>query len=52
LLNGNDLIRLGYRPGPEFREMLAAIEDAQLEGTLHTREEALSFVLSEFPLAS
>jgi poly(A) polymerase len=52
LLNGNDLIRLGYRPGPEFREMLAAIEDAQLEGTLHTREEALSFLLSEFPLAS
>jgi poly(A) polymerase len=51
LLNGDDLIRLGYRPGPGFREMLAAIEDAQLEGTLHTREEALSFVLSEFPVA-
>lgn len=52
LLNGDDLIRLGYRPGPEFREILGAIEDAQLEGTLHTREEALSFVLSQFPLAS
>ncbi len=52
LLNGDDLIRLGYRPGPEFRGMLSAIEDAQLEGALHTREEALSFVLSEFPLAS
>ncbi len=52
LLNGDDLIQMGYRPGPEFREMLAAIEDAQLEGTLHTRDEALSFVLSEFPLAS
>ena len=52
LLNGDDLIRLGYRPGPEFRAILAAIEDAQLEGTLHTRDEALSFVLSQFPLAS
>ncbi len=52
LLTGDDLIRLGYRPGPEFRGMLSAVEDAQLEGTLHTREEALSFVLSEFPLAS
>ena len=52
LLNGDDLIGLGYRPGPKFREMLGAIEDAQLEGTLHTREEALSFVLSQFPLAS
>ena len=52
LLNGEDLIRLGYRPGPEFREMLSAVEDAQLEGTVHTREEALSFVLSQFPLVS
>jgi len=52
LLNGDDLIRLGYRPGPEFREILSAIEDAQLEGSLHSREEALSFVLSQFPLAS
>src|SRR5579862_3224756 len=51
LLNGDDLIRLGYPPGPGFREMLSAIEDAQLEGTLHTRDEALSFVLSEFPPA-
>jgi len=51
LLTGNDLIELGYKPGPEFRDMLSAIEDAQLEGSLHTREEALSFVLSEFPPA-
>ena len=52
LLNGDDLIRLGYKPGPEFRGILSAVEDAQLEGTLHTRDEALSFVLSEFPRAS
>jgi poly(A) polymerase len=52
LLNGDDLIRLGYKPGPDFRGILSAVEDAQLEGTLHTREEALSFVLSEFPRAS
>ena len=51
LVNGDDLIQLGYRPGPEFRAILSAIEDAQLEGTLHTREEALSFLLSEFPRA-
>jgi len=52
LLNGKDLIEMGYKPGPEFRAILAAIEDAQLDGTLHTREEALSFVLSQFPLTS
>jgi poly(A) polymerase len=50
LLSGRELIELGYKPGPEFRGILSAVEDAQLEGTLHTREEALSFVLSEFPL--
>jgi poly(A) polymerase len=50
LLNGRDLIGMGYRPGAEFREILSAVEDAQLEGSLHTRDEALSFVLSEFPL--
>ena len=28
------MIALGYKPGPQFRDMLAAIEDAQLEGKL------------------
>jgi poly(A) polymerase len=52
LLNGNDLIQLGYRPGPQFRQMLSAVEDAQLEGSLHSKEEARDFVQREFPLAS
>ena len=49
LLTGQDLIQLGYHPGPQFREMLSAVEDAQLEGSLHSREEALEFVRKEFP---
>jgi poly(A) polymerase len=52
LLNGRDLVALGYQPGAEFRTILSAVEDAQLEGSLHNKEEALSFVLSEFPLSS
>ncbi len=52
LLTGEDLIALGYHPGPQFREMLAATEDAQLEGTLKSREDALDFVRREFPRAS
>jgi poly(A) polymerase len=52
LLNGRDLIQLGYKPGPGFREMLSAIEDAQLEGSLRSKEEALEFVRREFPLTS
>jgi poly(A) polymerase len=48
LITGNDLIQLGWAPGPEFRTVLQAVEDAQLEGTLHTREEAMSFVQTNF----
>ena len=32
LITGDDLIALGYRPGPDFRRMLNLVEDAQLEG--------------------
>lgn len=52
LLTGHDLIRAGYRPGPGFREMLTFAEDAQLEGTVRTAEEALAFVRQHFPEAS
>jgi poly(A) polymerase len=41
LLNGDDLIQAGYKPGPEFKQMLTAVEDAQLDGSISTREEAL-----------
>jgi len=50
LLSGDDLIGMGYPPGPRFKEILSSVEDAQLEGSLRTRDEALSFVASEFPL--
>ena len=48
LLTGNDLIRAGYKPGPEFKEILAAVEDAQLEGRLESREQAMEFVRVQF----
>ena len=43
LLTGRDLIAAGYHPGPEFSRMLAAAEDAQLEGThpLHGRSAGI-----------
>jgi len=49
LIDGTDLIRMGYRPGPLFTEILAAIEDAQLEGRLNTREQAEAFVRGHWP---
>ena len=50
LVTGDDLIAAGYVPGPKFREILEAVEDAQLEGRLLSREAALEFVLSMFPV--
>ena len=46
LINGLDLIALGLKPGPLFREILTKIEDEQLEGNLKTKEEALEKVKS------
>jgi poly(A) polymerase len=48
LITGDDLIRNGWKPGPQFRTVLQAVEDAQLERTLHTRDEAISFVETTF----
>jgi poly(A) polymerase len=48
LITGEDLIQHGWKPGPQFRTMLQAVEDAQLEGKLHTSEEAISFVETNF----
>src|SRR5215469_14627205 len=49
LVSGEDLIQAGYPPGPLFKEILAAVEDAQLDGQLHSKEQALQFVQAEFP---
>jgi len=49
LLTGSSLIAAGYVPGPQFTEMLNWAEDAQLEGRVHTTEEALALVRQKFP---
>jgi poly(A) polymerase len=48
LITGTDLIEAGYSPGPEFKKILAAIEDGQLEGRLRDRDEAMDFVRHQF----
>ena len=42
LINGQDLKALGVAPGPHFKEMLRAVEDAQLDGGITDRPEALN----------
>jgi len=44
LVTGDDLIAAGYKPGPMFKELLTAVEDAQLEGSISTRQEAMELV--------
>jgi poly(A) polymerase len=48
LLTGDDLRRMGYAPGPTFSEILRTVEDAQLEGQIHTQEEAEVYVRQRF----
>jgi poly(A) polymerase len=50
LVTGDDLIAAGYEPGPRFKEILDAVEDAQLDGKLTSREGAIEYVLHEFPV--
>jgi tRNA nucleotidyltransferase/poly(A) polymerase len=44
LLDGGDLIRHGLPPGPEFSALLEQVRDAQLNGLVATRDEALALV--------
>jgi poly(A) polymerase len=51
LITGRELIAAGYVPGAGFKEMLRAVEDAQLEGTIGSPDEALQLVMERFPIA-
>ncbi|HPC17884.1 MAG TPA: CCA tRNA nucleotidyltransferase [Candidatus Hydrogenedentes bacterium] len=49
LIRGDDLIEMGYTPGPLFSTILRAVEDEQLEGRLRDRGEAWAFVRARWP---
>lgn len=44
LVSGQDLIALGWKPGPSFKRVLDAVQVCQLEGTLTSRAAALDWV--------
>ena len=52
LITGNDLIGLGFRPGPEFKQILTDVEDLHLDGALASRDEALRYVREHYPCAA
>lgn len=48
LVTGDDLIQLGFNPGPPFHAILEAVEEAQLSGRIATREDAIRMIEQEF----
>lgn len=56
-LNGNDLKALGYKPGPQYRQILEGLLAATLDGVIstsdlslqETRTAARAFVLANYP---
>ena len=48
LLRGRDLLDLGFAPGPLFRRILDAVAEAQLDGLLQTRDQAIDWVRERY----
>jgi tRNA nucleotidyltransferase (CCA-adding enzyme) len=48
LVQGRDLIELGFQPGERFSDILGRCYEAQLEGEIATREQGQELVLEEF----
>lgn len=48
LLTGKDLIALGFKPGPLFREILEEVEIRVVEGRLKSKAEATAYVLERY----
>ena len=49
LINGKDLIKMGYIPGPIFSSILESVEEMQLEGDLKSNEDVIKYVKEKFP---
>lgn len=49
LVNGHDLLKLGFAEGPLIGKILKSVEEAQLEGNLTAKEQALEWVITSFP---
>ena len=48
LLGGKELIAMGFSPGPIFHEILELLKEAQLEGEIRTREQAMEWVQRQY----
>jgi poly(A) polymerase len=51
LIKGDDLIKMGYSPGPIYSRILRTVSDLQIEGALRTRKDAIQFIRKTFPVS-
>ncbi len=49
-LSGNDLMAMGYKPGPQFKKILTYLKNIQLDNLVQGPEEAAALVKKKFPL--
>jgi len=47
-LNGRELITMGHKPGPLFKEIFDSILEAKLDGDVSTKEDEIEFVKERF----
>jgi poly(A) polymerase len=52
LIGGDDLIAMGFKPGPGFKRILAEVEDLHLDGALASRDDAIRYVTDHYPIAA
>jgi len=48
-VNGQDLLELGYHPGPRFKEIFDLLLERKLAGDLRSKEEEIAYLLSHSP---
>jgi len=48
LVTGDDLVAAGFAPGPKFKKVLEGVYDAQLEGRVGTKVEAMALAREWF----
>jgi tRNA nucleotidyltransferase (CCA-adding enzyme) len=49
LVTGEDLLELGYRPGPRFKEIFDFLLERKLAGELRNKKEEIAFLLATSP---
>jgi len=48
-VTGEDLLEMGYRPGPQFKEILERVMDARLDGLVTDRDTEREWILRHYP---